>query len=64
MAMVGLQPRDVTIAELLKPLGYATGVHRALLGPGCCISHGTVSGYLDCHGQWQHICIISLTFYA
>jgi arylsulfatase len=22
---VGLQPRDVTIAELLKPLGYATG---------------------------------------
>src|SRR3984885_12363395 len=24
-ATVGLQPRDVTIAELLKPLGYATG---------------------------------------
>ena len=22
---VGLQPEDVTIAELLKPLGYATG---------------------------------------
>jgi arylsulfatase A-like enzyme len=24
-ATVGLQPRDVTLAELLKPLGYATG---------------------------------------
>ena len=24
-ATVGLQPRDVTIAELLKPMGYATG---------------------------------------
>ena len=24
-ATVGLQPRDATIAELLKPLGYATG---------------------------------------